>query len=370
MDIMWFSMDGTDSGRVYEKSLNHTCDMIYDAGHVEINNCVINEHRTYIFFIMSDGNILITKVNPDNARDFSTSWQLALHSFNRFSSQTCFSYNEKYLFTCWRDGNIFSYKININEEPTKLISPRSISRQCPKEVEDNDGYTKLSLEELKMKIKHDLKCTTTNRNRETLRQRLQSLRAQFEDLLKRNSALPSTQIIPKQEFEIHPLITQFFKDEHQVNLACVNRDHAVQIEISQIKLWKTRNRFTDPLDCFPITVKGISSRGWVKTIPQRKLAKEFHDALILVEEKMKAENETAEWKEKVMSFSGTAAIENPLERQKRVREKKDVFMTLLAQEKNFGPKINQLLERYKIRRIHFQKRKQEVTREENLVHIN
>uniref|UniRef100_A0A1Y1JZ67 Uncharacterized protein n=1 Tax=Photinus pyralis TaxID=7054 RepID=A0A1Y1JZ67_PHOPY len=292
MDIMWFSMDGTDSGRVYEKSLNHTCDMIYDAGHVEINNCVINEHRTYIFFIMSDGNILITKVNPDNARDFSTSWQLALHSFNRFSSQTCFSYNEKYLFTCWRDGNIFSYKININEEPTKLISPRSISRQCPKEVEDNDGYTKLSLEELKMKIKHDLKCTTTNRNRETLRQRLQSLRAQFEDLLKRNSALPSTQIIPKQEFEIHPLITQFFKDEHQVNLACVNRDHAVQIEISQIKLWKTRNRFTDPLDCFPITVKGISSRGWVKTIPQRKLAKEFHDALILVEEKMKAENET------------------------------------------------------------------------------
>ncbi|KAK5643475.1 hypothetical protein RI129_007320 [Pyrocoelia pectoralis] len=361
IDIMWLSMDGSDSGFIYEHNKSeNTCELIYSANGVAINNCIMNERKTYIVLTMSDGNITVTKTNPNNMRDFSISWELSLHTSNSFYSQTCFSKDENYLFTSWQDGNIFSYKVNINQEPLKFISICSNQHQYPKEVEDSNGYTNLSLEELKIKIKNDLKSMVANQNKQTLEQKLKILRTQFEDLLKRNNALPLSQIIPKEELEIHPLITQYFKEQQQVSLAYVNEGLARALEKSRITLKKVRARFIDSLDCFPITVTAICNKSVAKTVAQRKLIEKFDDTLILVEEKIKNESQIAERMERVKFFDEIVTVDNPLTgMHKRTKEKKDVLFKLPPGDQNFGPKLNQLLDHYNIHKLNLKKRKQE-----------
>lgn len=62
---------------------------------------------------MEDGQIRVCRWKPENYTDFSDYWTLPMHdNYNGYIPKMILSYDQRLLFTCGYDGNLFSYEIN------------------------------------------------------------------------------------------------------------------------------------------------------------------------------------------------------------------------------------------------------------------
>lgn len=237
---------------------------------------------------MQNGAIRINKVNPTDFRDLSNYWQLSMHDNHRgFIPKMCFSYDEKYFFTCGEDGNVFSYKFNPEDnEYIKNIPPRMrISKKLP-HIDDEDNYETLSLEETIVKAEEDRIQALANQHMEITREEIKALKERFDEILKRNKKLLPTQVIPRKELEVDPRVTKDLHDQLDADLALVKRKLAFDVEKSTLGLKKLLAHFTDPLGCFPITVYAVRSDLRTTTLRQRKLGSDFYSTFRLVEQKI------------------------------------------------------------------------------------
>lgn len=160
---------------------------------------------------MQDGTIRVNKVNPEDYRDLSNYWKLPMHdNFKGYIPKMCFSFDEQYFFTCGEDGNIFSY--TFHPEENDYIKQRYLRIKVPPKplplIEDLRGYKTLSLEQMKVKSEEDRIDALANKHKQEMLAKLKQLKIRYDELLKRNSKLPPTQIIPRKELEIDPRITK------------------------------------------------------------------------------------------------------------------------------------------------------------------
>lgn len=168
-------------------------------------------NNKYLIFAMQDGTIRVNKVNPDDHQDLSDYWKLPMHdNFKGYIPKMCFSFDEQYFFTCGEDGNVFSY--TFHPENNDYIKQRQLrvktsSKSLPL-IEDVGGYKTLSLEQMKVKAEEDRIEALANKHKQEVLARLKQLKVRYDELLKRNSKLPPTQIIPREEFELDPRITK------------------------------------------------------------------------------------------------------------------------------------------------------------------
>lgn len=287
-------MSGYDAGYIYEYYIDQTThipaefQIIYDGDDIEISSCVYSADQNYLILAMEDGSLRVVKVNPNDWRDWSDYWQLSMHdNYNGFVPKMCFSHNEVYFFTCGHDGNIFSYKFCPEEEndidtvppPEKIVNTMA-------DVEDVNGYTKLSLEEAIVQAEIDRVLCVANERKRILREKLTVLRDRFEIVLERNENLQPTQVIPRKQLEIDPRITAHLEERLSADLALVKRKLAFQVEKSKVAMEKLLDHFTEVVDCFPITVNAIQSGRFVSTTRQRKLTPKFRNMLDIVEQKI------------------------------------------------------------------------------------
>lgn len=312
-DTIWLSMGGYDAGYIYEYSIDQTSDIpsryiiIFEGDDTEINNFIYkliskfktniflpkifysSHNKRYLILAMQDGSLKLVKVNPDDWRDLSDYWQLSMHdNHNSFIPRMCFSHDEKYFFSCGYDGNIFSYRFYPDDD--NYIKPSAKIQTAPDvniiQVADVDGYKKLSLEESKIKAEQDRNDRVANRNRKIVFEKLLVLKGQFQVLLNRNNRLPTTQIIPREQLEIDPIITNHLDGKLTRDLELVQRKLAFDVEKSKIALTKLRARYIDPIDVFPITVTGIENTIFVKTERQCELTPQFKNMSKIIEQKI------------------------------------------------------------------------------------
>lgn len=70
---------------------------------------------------MEHGQIRVCKLKPENYTDLSDYWILSMHdNFNDYIPKIILSHNQKMLFTCGYDGNLFSYEINDDTPPEAI----------------------------------------------------------------------------------------------------------------------------------------------------------------------------------------------------------------------------------------------------------
>lgn len=237
---------------------------------------------------MQNGAIRINKVNPTDFRDLSDYWQLSMHDNHRgFVPKMCFSNDEKYFFTCGEDGNVFSYKFNPenNEYLKHTLSRLRISKKLPL-IDDEDSYETLSLEETIVKAEEDRIQALANKHMKITREEIRALKVRFDEILKRNEKLLPTQVIPRRELEVDPRVTKDLHDQLEADLALVKRKLAFDVEKSTVGLKKLFAHFTDPLDCFPLTVYAVRSDKRATTLRQRDLGSDFYSTISLVEQKI------------------------------------------------------------------------------------
>lgn len=237
---------------------------------------------------MQHGQIRIVRVNPNNFRDLSDYWQISMHdNLNGFVPRMCFSFDEKLFFSCGYDGNIFSYTFSPEnfdyKSDTADVETPPFNFTIVADVED---YATLSLEEEIVKAEVDRRERVANANKQAVLNEIKILRAQFELLLERNYKLLPTQIIPREELEIDPRITADLQRVVDDEMALEKRKLAYQVETSEVAMNKLKQHCTDPLDVFPLTLRGIEKQIKLLTIRQRKLDHVFYKNLELVEEKI------------------------------------------------------------------------------------
>lgn len=66
-----------------------------------------------MFLGMEHGQIRVCKFKSDDHTDLSDYWILSMHdNYNGYIPKMILSHDQKMLFTCGYDGNLFSYEIN------------------------------------------------------------------------------------------------------------------------------------------------------------------------------------------------------------------------------------------------------------------
>ncbi|RZC43160.1 thyroid receptor-interacting protein 11 [Asbolus verrucosus] len=285
-DTIWLSMGGYDAGYIYEYKIDQKEEvpcrfkMVYDGDDIEISSYVYNYNKKYLIFAMQNGEIRVNKIHDGDFRDLSDYWSLAMHdNLNGFVPNMCFSYDERYFFTCGHDeDDEFIPELAIPSISARIVFPKS--------VHDEANYDKLSIEQASLKKEQDRIERLANKHKEMLRQKLKNLLERFQKVLKRNKKLLPSQVIPVEELELDPRVSEYIDMKLNEELALVKRKLAFDVQKSEVKMLKLRNHFVDNLAHIPIIVKGINSNHCVKMLRQRKIAQENTHMLSIIGEKL------------------------------------------------------------------------------------
>jgi hypothetical protein len=239
---------------------------------------------------MQNGEIRVNKLNDGDFRDLSDYWSLAMHDTqNGFVPNLCFSYDEKFLFSCGYDGNLFSYTFHPEDDDyiPESEHPEVLERtEFPTPVEDHPNYDKLSLEQASLKKEQDRIDKLAAKHRQALREKLRKLRERFFKLLKKNQRLLPSQVIPVEQLEVDKRVTRHLDMILEEELALVKRKLAFDVQKSEVRMWKLRNHFIDNLSHIPFVVSGLNTDLRVKMLRQRRIAPENEEMLQIVDEKI------------------------------------------------------------------------------------
>ncbi|XP_036151277.1 cilia- and flagella-associated protein 44 [Monomorium pharaonis] len=269
-DIIWLSMAGFDAGYMYEYSSPEVTEvigeepikstMIHDADDVEIRSCLFYKKRKYLFLGMEHGQIRVCKWKPQNYTDLSDYWILPMHdNYNGYIPKIILSHNQKMLFTCGHDGNLFSYEIK-DDTPLERIEFEKIKRilSLPyTSIEDIEEIDYPSLEETIQQIEYDRIATAAKQSKQQTLEILFTLSEEYRKIVERNNALPKSHQITYKEWELDPRITVDLNKELDTEIAVVREKLAFKVEKSELGLQKLVEYFVRPITCIPFVISKI-----------------------------------------------------------------------------------------------------------------
>ncbi|KYN22810.1 WD repeat-containing protein 52 [Trachymyrmex cornetzi] len=270
-DIIWLSIAGFDAGYMYEYlSPEVTEDIekepiksiaIYDADDIEIRSCLFYKERKYLFLGMEHGEIRICRWKPENYTDLSDYWILPMHdNYNGYIPKMILSHDQKMLFTCGYDGNLFSYEINddtpfeeIEFEKTK--GTLSLPYTSVKDIEEID-YA--SLEEMIQQAEYNRIETAAKQSKRQTLEILLKLSEEYNKIVERNNALPKFHQLSHKELELDFRIIADLNKELDAEMSAVFEKLAFKVEKSELGLQKLLEHFVQPVTCLPFVVCKIS----------------------------------------------------------------------------------------------------------------
>ncbi|XP_030750373.1 cilia- and flagella-associated protein 44 [Sitophilus oryzae] len=360
---IWLSMGGYDAGYIYEYRINQKelvplrFRLIDGAEEMEISTYLYTHQKDYLIFAMQDGSIRINKTSTEDYTDLSDYFKLSMHdNQNGFIPKLCFSYDEKYLFSCGYDGNLFSYKFQPKDYtyPSQRHRRYRAEHTCAK-VDDTKSDQKLSLEETKIKAENDKIQKLANEHKQSIREILKTLKERYKKLLQRNAHLLPSQIIPHADLEPDERVAEYVDQSFIDKIDIVNRKLAYDVEKSKIQVTKLRNYFTDPCDRHTNLVQGINKPGCaIMTVRQRKMPPIFYAMYDVIEQKKIEDEGKGRPPERIQTVQKSTTrivekTESPLE----------FFLLSLSPsiiQHKLGPKLKRVLDKYRKRRNKWQER--------------
>nr|XP_018898031.1 PREDICTED: uncharacterized protein LOC109031139 [Bemisia tabaci] len=277
---IWFCLEKSDPCCIFEFKKDTTESfntiLIPDTKAASLSCFQLLNSEELLFFAFNNGKIRVTETDVDQS-DFSKFWELSMHdNFNGLIPKLCLSHDQRFLFSCGSDGNIFAYTLNCCSEyfteykplPSTYIEPLFTAI---------DEYEDLiySLEERKQNLKQDKILEAINKRKADTRKTLANLKLQYEDLLKRNSKLSDSHQLPRPVLELDERITNYIQLKIQNEMNLLNEKMAYDIERSQLGLKKVRDYFIDPVQHFLITISALRIDQTIMTFSLRKLGSDF-----------------------------------------------------------------------------------------------
>ncbi|XP_011859838.1 PREDICTED: uncharacterized protein LOC105557260 isoform X2 [Vollenhovia emeryi] len=270
-DTIWLSMAGFDAGYMYEYPSPESTEtvgkepfkstVIHDAEDAEIRSCLFYKGRKYLFLGMEDGQIRVCRWKLENYTDLSDYWTLPMHdNCNGYIPKMILSRDQRILFTCGYDGNLFSYEINDNTPPEKVEfeKTKEILSLPHTSIEDIEELDYVSLEETIQQAEYDRIATAAKQSKQQTLELLLKLSEEYSKIVERNNALPKSHQITYKELELDPRITADLNKELDTEMAAIREKLAFKVEKSELGLQKLLDHFVQPVTCLPFVVCKIS----------------------------------------------------------------------------------------------------------------
>ncbi|XP_020280668.1 cilia- and flagella-associated protein 44 [Pseudomyrmex gracilis] len=269
-DVIWLSMAGFDAGYMYEYPSPEVVEtigqeparsvMIHDADDVEIRSCLLYKER-YLFLGMEHGEIRVCKWKPNNHTDLSDYWIIPMHDYyNGHIPKMVLSYDQRILFTCGHDGNLFSYEVNDDTPPEAIKfemirGTLSLPRTSVEDIKEIDHPT---LEETIQQTERDRVAVAAKQSKQQTLEKLMELSEDYSKIIERNKTLPDSHRLTHEELELDTRITDDLNKELDAEMAAVREKLAFKIEKSELGLQKLVDHFIKPITCLPFAVCKIS----------------------------------------------------------------------------------------------------------------
>ncbi|TGZ46471.1 WD repeat-containing protein 52 [Temnothorax longispinosus] len=189
-------MAGFDAGYIYEypsPEITETVGeepvkstIIYDADDTELRSCLFYKGRKYLFLGMEHGQIRVCRWKPENYTDLSDYWILPMHdNYNGHIPKMILSHDQRILFTCGHDGNLFSYEINDDAplEEIEFEKTKGTLSLPYASIEDIEEIDYASLEEMIQQAEYDRIATAAKQRKHQTLEILLKLSEEYSKIL-------------------------------------------------------------------------------------------------------------------------------------------------------------------------------------------
>nr|CAD7399612.1 unnamed protein product [Timema cristinae] len=365
-DLVWLSMGGYDAGYIYHFRLWQENPvrsiMVVGADDLEIHSYIYNWNKKYLILGMQDGRIRVQRVNPNDHSDMTDYWLYSMHdNTNGIINKICFSYDERYLFTCGVDGNIFSYTFNVSEEDypkVQSIMPGTVSKGVPRDIVDDIIHSEgvYSLEESKLRVENDRKMRVTRERKQAVKELIDDLAKIYKDIVERNKALCQSQIIPHEDLELDSNISADLDRYLNTEMDIMENKLRFTVEKSKIGLSKVKKYFLDDLESITIKVHTCRSNNYVTTFRLKKLCPDFCEINELLTQKIiEAERKTLPKEPQISRLIGQT------QKEKKIQTIESFIkgLNLNVFELKLNTKLHRLLERFYTKKLKMERRQHE-----------
>ncbi|KAK0161075.1 hypothetical protein PV327_009592 [Microctonus hyperodae] len=381
MGTIYLTMAGFDAGFIYEYSAleNGTdmfkepikCTPIPNAIDLEIRSCLFYENK-YLIIGMEQGEIRVCRLKHQDFTDLSDYWTLPMHdTLTGYIPKIIFNYNNKMLFTCGHDGNIFSFIFNddslqheVVEEP--VVMPHSLPNSDVEDIEDADH---LNLQQMITKNEENRIMSEAKKKKDYTLMVLRDMREKFRTIVEENNTLLKSQQISEAEFELDPRITSDLNNQLQSEIDLVHKKMKFKVEKCRLALEKLTNQFIKPITCIPFVVCKISNQNQMvhslrEEASDENFLKNYASVLEQTNEKKSTIKDDSLEEEKLDTESfhenQLTQIEKKMEDQtmKNVEGFSKSLRSSITQHK-LGNQVNHLMKKYQARRDKMEKREQE-----------
>ncbi|KAG8249963.1 cilium-dependent cell motility [Homalodisca vitripennis] len=290
-DNLLLSMGDYDCGYLYEYAFGVTgpvkSDPVPNALNIPIH-CYTYLCDGQVLALGLDNGIVRLVHCEDGVADMTLYYDLPMHDTEQGAVRRLMASNDgSYLYSCGTDGNIFSYSINrwgfLTPIASSLASRQGsiyVSASIPRDVViDESGESEPSLEQTRTNAEKLLQLKLAEGRKEDVRQKLASLKNEFDYIIDRNSMLPASQILPHSTFELDERITAALRDKIAADMALTMRKLAFQVATARLLVKKMQNYFVDGIASLDVTVRAIKNEALrIKAFTHNKLTSAFLNA--------------------------------------------------------------------------------------------
>ncbi|XP_046662828.1 cilia- and flagella-associated protein 44-like [Homalodisca vitripennis] len=290
-DNLLLSMGDYDCGYLYEYAFGVTgpvkSDPVPNALNIPIH-CYTYLCDGQVLALGLDNGIVRLVHCEDGVADMTLYYDLPMHDTEQGAVRRLMTSNDgSYLYSCGTDGNIFSYSINrwgfLTPIASSLASRQGsiyVSASIPRDVViDESGESEPSLEQTRTNAEKLLQLKLAEGRKEDVRQKLASLKNEFDYIIDRNSMLPASQILPHSTFELDERITAALRDKIAADMALTMRKLAFQVATARLLVKKMQNYFVDGIASLDVTVRAIKNEALrIKAFTHNKLTSAFLNA--------------------------------------------------------------------------------------------
>ncbi|XP_063689301.1 cilia- and flagella-associated protein 44-like isoform X19 [Bolinopsis microptera] len=319
-DRFYLSLDGTDTGALYECTFNdpladmptppsmrgrwvrlngeplRVIDMDTD---IEIHEINLMQDGSNVMVGMGDGTIRIHKKLEGSGLQMGPPFTLPAHSSGSVNGIMT-SFDTRFLISGGNDGNLFVYKVNHAGVELSLPSPSdSLLKSKVKEeitgppVDDIDDLKAYSIEEAKQKREHEKMLKTAEDKKIKVRKTIATLRSKFKKLKVVNKDLPKHLTLLANDFSMDPQMGSIIAQEVSDSKDLIRKQLAWNSEKHRIELMKLRKRFKDVVATDRIVLHAVESDHLVSTFRCAKPSEAMQQALDDFHKKLAADSNGA-----------------------------------------------------------------------------
>jgi hypothetical protein len=169
----------------------------------------------------------------------------------------CNSFDGSFLVSSAKDGGMVLRRYTMSPIDNNTVEPHEAQINFFSQTDDITDPKSYSLQDAKIKMKQDRELEDAEMRKQEVRNQIQDLRNEFNDLLLQNSKKPDDIKLDENDFIADPSMLEDLAKEEEIRKAELFRELAWEAEKEEIGVQKLKRRFLDCLEMERIKIESF-----------------------------------------------------------------------------------------------------------------